>query len=55
MELEFHKIIFLTLLQIFYQNIRHKDGKADIFDPPLPYPSYRDYVIVFPKLKLNMY
>lgn len=38
---EAHKIMFITFLQLFYQNIKHKDGKGDVFEPPLPFPSLR--------------
>lgn len=41
--LEFQKIVFLTLLQIFYQNIKHRDGKADKFETPHPQPALKIY------------
>lgn len=50
-----HKIIFVTFLQLFYQNIKHRDGKADIFEIPLPFPSLREYSIYIQKVGLNMY
>lgn len=50
-----HKIIFVTFLQLFYQNIKHKDGKADIFEIPLPFPSLREYSIYIQKVGFNMY
>jgi hypothetical protein len=43
LNLEFEKIIFLTLLQIFYQNIKHRDGKADKFETPHPFPALKIY------------
>jgi hypothetical protein len=52
---EAHKIMFVTFLQLFYQNIKHKDGKAEIFEPPLPFPSLREYNIYIQKVGLNMY
>ena len=50
-----HKIIFLTFLQVFYQNIKHRDGKADIFDPPHPYPPLKKFIIDIEAIKLNFY
>jgi hypothetical protein len=52
---EAHKIMFVTFLQLFYQNIKHKDGKGDIFEPPLPFPSLREYSVYIQKVGLNMY
>lgn len=49
-----HKIMFVTFLQIFYQNIKQKDGRADVFEPPLPFPSLREYNIYIQKINLNM-
>eukprot|EP00919_Chromeraceae_sp_WS-2016_P022222 GHVR01052845.1.p1 GENE.GHVR01052845.1~~GHVR01052845.1.p1 ORF type:complete len:113 (+),score=1.51 GHVR01052845.1:475-813(+) len=43
--LEMSKIAFVSFLKIFYQNIKHKDGKADIFEIPLPYPSLKHFII----------
>jgi hypothetical protein len=52
---EAHKIMFVTFLQLFYQNIKHKDGLGEIFEPPLPFPSLREYSIYIQKVGLNMY
>lgn len=50
-----HKIMFVTFLQLFYQNIKHKDGRGEIFEPPLPFPSLREYAIYIQKVGLNMH
>jgi hypothetical protein len=42
-------------LQIFYQNIKHRDGKADLFDPPHPVPALKKYHIHLEGIKLNLY
>lgn len=47
--------MFLTLLQIFYQNIKHRDGKADKFEAPHPVPALKIYEIDLGKVSLNMY
>lgn len=49
------KITFVTLLQIFYQNIKQRDGKAELFEPVTPYPAKKEYVIEFPAIKANLY
>lgn len=54
-ELQFPKIIFLTLLQIFYQNIKHRDGKAELFETPHPFPSLKIYEIDLGKVQLDMF
>lgn len=50
-----HKIMFVTFLQLFYQNIKHKDGLAEVFEPPLPFPSLKTYNIYIGKIGLGMY
>ena len=45
----------MTILQIFYQNIKQKDGKAEIFEPANPYPPKKEYIIEFPSLNANLY
>jgi hypothetical protein len=47
--------MFVTFLQLFYQNIKHKDGLAEKFEPSLPFPSLREYNIHIQTVGLNMY
>lgn len=47
--------MFVTFLQLFYQNIKHKDGKAEKFEPPLPFPTLREYNIYLHRLGLGLY
>lgn len=50
-----HKIMFITFLQLFYQNIKHKDGRGEIFEPPLPFPSLKEYSIYIQKVGVDMH
>jgi hypothetical protein len=52
---ESYKIMFVSFLQIFYQNLKHKDGKGDKFESPLPFPSLRQYNVYIQKVGFNMY
>jgi len=47
--------MFVTFLQLFYQNIKHKDGLDEKFEPSLPYPSLKNYNIRIKKIGFNMY
>ena len=49
------KIIFVTFLQIFYQNIKHRDGKAEKFEVPQKYPPKKVFKIILEKVTLNLY
>lgn len=39
MEFNLQKIVFYMMLKIYYRNIKQKDGLAEEYEPPLPYPS----------------
>jgi hypothetical protein len=53
--LEMQKIVFLTLLQVYYQNIQHRDGKAERFETPHPVPPLKSYEINLGAVELYMY
>ncbi len=42
-------------MQIFYQNIKHRDGKAEKFETPHPHPALKVYEIDLGKVDLNMH
>lgn len=39
MEFNLQKVVFFMMLRIYYRNIKHKDGLAEEYEPPLPYAS----------------
>ena len=54
-QVELQKIMFVTFLKIFYQNIKHRDGLAEKFEPINLNPPLKKYRITINNLKLNLY